>query len=103
MSPLGAEVVIALLHFGNEYEREPSTAQREISQELLARGVDVIIGSHPHVVQPIEHVLQYSERKVTDMYVCTRWAISFRLNAGAIRTVGWWPTFTWSGGGCAPM
>ncbi len=65
----GAEVVIALLHFGNEYEREPSTAQREISQELLARGVDVIIGSHPHVVQPIEHVLQYSERKVTDKYV----------------------------------
>lgn len=65
----GAEVVIALLHFGNEYEREPSTEQREISQELLARGVDVIIGSHPHVVQPIEHVLEYSGWRVTDKYI----------------------------------
>ncbi|MBC7292993.1 MAG: CapA family protein, partial [Thermoleophilia bacterium] len=49
----GADVVIALLHFGNEYQREPDPEETKLTQELLSRGVDVIIGSHPHVVQPI--------------------------------------------------
>jgi poly-gamma-glutamate capsule biosynthesis protein CapA/YwtB (metallophosphatase superfamily) len=65
----GADVVVAMLHYGNEYEREPSQEQLEISQEILSRGVDVIIGSHPHVVQPIAHVVQYASWTVTDRYV----------------------------------
>jgi poly-gamma-glutamate capsule biosynthesis protein CapA/YwtB (metallophosphatase superfamily) len=65
----GADVVIALLHYGDEYEREPSEEQVEVSQEILSRGVDVIIGSHPHVVQPIAHVVQYSSWRVTSKYV----------------------------------
>jgi poly-gamma-glutamate capsule biosynthesis protein CapA/YwtB (metallophosphatase superfamily) len=65
----GADVVIALLHFGNEYEREPSLEQQEITQKLLSGGVDVVLGSHPHVVQPIEHVFEYSGWKVTDKFV----------------------------------
>ena len=65
----GAEVVIALLHYGDEYEREPSEAQIEISQELLSRGVDVILGSHPHVVQPIAHFFDFSTWRVNDRYV----------------------------------
>jgi poly-gamma-glutamate capsule biosynthesis protein CapA/YwtB (metallophosphatase superfamily) len=59
----GADVVIALIHYGDEYERQPSEAQVELSQEILSRGVDVILGSHPHVVQPIFHVLQYARGK----------------------------------------
>lgn len=65
----GAEVVIAFLNYGEEYEREPSEEQSEVSQEILSRGVDVIIGSHPHVVQPIAHVVQYSRSRVTSKYV----------------------------------
>ncbi len=63
----GAEVVVALLHFGTEYLRTP-TAQQTQSVEgtagvegLLSRGVDVILGSHPHVVQPIVKVVQYAD------------------------------------------
>lgn len=65
----GADVVIALLHYGNEYDREPSTEQVDVSQRLLSRGVDVIIGSHPHVVQPIAHVFEYTGWKVANKYV----------------------------------
>ena len=65
----GAEVVIALLHYGDEYLREPGLEEREITQKLLSGGVDVVLGSHPHVVQPIEHVFQYGGWKVTDKYV----------------------------------
>jgi poly-gamma-glutamate capsule biosynthesis protein CapA/YwtB (metallophosphatase superfamily) len=65
----GADVVIAILHYGYEYEREPSEAQTKISRELLSRGVDVILGAHPHVVQPISHIFEFSGWKVTDKYI----------------------------------
>jgi len=53
---LGADLVIAVLHFGVEYQRWPSEDQRRLATELCAHGVDVIIGSHPHVVQPVERI-----------------------------------------------
>jgi poly-gamma-glutamate synthesis protein (capsule biosynthesis protein) len=65
----GADLVIALLHYGNEYEREPSAEQVEVSRDLLSHGVDVIIGSHPHVVQPITHIFEFSGLRVTDKYI----------------------------------
>lgn len=49
----GAEVVIALLHWGNEYQRQPTAQQQTLEKKLLAGGVDYIIAHHPHVVQPI--------------------------------------------------
>lgn len=51
---LGADWVIALPHFGNEYQRTPSAEQRELVEFLLSQGVDIILGNHPHVLQPIE-------------------------------------------------
>lgn len=46
------ECVIACMHWGNEYERKENSEQRRLAQLLQREGVDVIIGSHPHVVQP---------------------------------------------------
>jgi poly-gamma-glutamate synthesis protein (capsule biosynthesis protein) len=71
----GADVVIAIVHYGNEYERQPSVRQVAISQGttdaegLLARGVDVIVGHHPHVVQPIARVVAEPGREAKDTYV----------------------------------
>jgi len=65
----GADIVIALLHYGDEYERTPSEAQVAVSQEILSRGVDVILGSHPHVVQPIGHFFDFTTWRVNDKYV----------------------------------
>jgi poly-gamma-glutamate synthesis protein (capsule biosynthesis protein) len=52
----GADIVIAYLHFGNEYQRTPAAGDRKLVEKLLAGGVDTVIGAHPHVVQPIEWV-----------------------------------------------
>jgi poly-gamma-glutamate synthesis protein (capsule biosynthesis protein) len=52
----GADLVIAMLHFGTEYERHENAYQRETAARLLAGGVDAIIAAHPHVVQPIEKI-----------------------------------------------
>lgn len=53
----GAEVVVISLHWGNEYQHEPSDYQRQVAAELLADGqIDAIVGHHAHVVQPVEWV-----------------------------------------------
>ena len=50
----GAEVVFAIPHWGEEYRREPEASTVLLAKKLIAAGVDVILGSHPHMVQPIE-------------------------------------------------
>lgn len=53
----GADVVIVSLHFGNELEQEPSSYQEQVVDEVMrAPGVDLIVGHHAHVVQPIERL-----------------------------------------------
>ncbi|MHB0939744.1 MAG: CapA family protein [Armatimonadota bacterium] len=49
----GAQMVVAVLHWGNEYQRQPTDQQQALAKKLLAGGVDYIIAHHPHVVQPI--------------------------------------------------
>ena len=60
----GADFIVACLHWGNEYERRANAAQRSLAVFLRRHGVDVVVGSHPHVVQPWEadsaHVVLYS-------------------------------------------
>lgn len=54
---LGAEVVLVSMHWGNERESSPSAFQQRIADEITKTNeVDLIIGSHAHVLQPIEKV-----------------------------------------------
>ena len=48
------DFIIANMHWGLEYDRMPSRKQRELADWLMRQGVDLVIGSHPHVVQPME-------------------------------------------------
>ncbi len=52
----GAEVIIVAMHWGNEYTHVPNTKQKEVAKYLSSLGVNLIIGSHPHVIQPIGYV-----------------------------------------------
>ncbi|WP_282772600.1 CapA family protein [Saccharomonospora viridis] len=53
----GAEVVIASLHWGQEYVHEPTLEQQQLAERLLAEdSIDLIVGHHAHVVQPIEKI-----------------------------------------------
>lgn len=51
---LHPDLILAFMHWGEEYERFPSSVQKKLAGFLFHLGVDAIIGSHPHVVQPIE-------------------------------------------------
>ena len=48
------DAIIAIVHWGNEYQQQPTVEQRDLAHWLVSQGVDHVIGSHPHVVQPIE-------------------------------------------------
>lgn len=54
MKQEGAQFIIVFLHWGEEYENAANPVQRAIAQKLCDEGVDLLIGSHPHVVQPVE-------------------------------------------------
>ena len=51
-----ADVIIVAMHWGDEYTNTPTNSERQIASYLSELGVDLIIGTHPHVVQPIEYV-----------------------------------------------
>jgi poly-gamma-glutamate synthesis protein (capsule biosynthesis protein) len=59
-----ADIIVAFLHWGTEYVRLPDPAQKEWAAFFFRCGVDVIIGSHPHVVQPVEY-FAYDETDTT--------------------------------------
>jgi len=50
------DVLIVSMHWGNEYIYEPTSYQRDAAQFLSEQNVDIIIGTHPHVIQPVEFV-----------------------------------------------
>ncbi|WP_419887383.1 CapA family protein [Neobacillus niacini] len=51
-----ADVVIMSIHWGNEYQRIPTSEQKDLANFLANEGVDIIFGSHPHVLQPMEWI-----------------------------------------------
>ena len=50
------DVVIVAMHWGTEYSLGVSSSQEYIANYLAGLGVDLIIGSHPHVVEPVEYI-----------------------------------------------
>ena len=50
----GAELVVAAMHWGTEYLLEPVASQKKLADFLVGEGVDMVIGGHPHVVEPME-------------------------------------------------
>lgn len=49
-----ADFVIAYTHWGAEYQNGFSKSQQESGRQFIDAGADVVLGSHPHVIQPIE-------------------------------------------------
>lgn len=50
------DVLIVSMHWGNEYTHSPNVYQIDAAKFLAEQDVDIIIGTHPHVIQPIEFI-----------------------------------------------
>ncbi|MCH5235060.1 MAG: CapA family protein [Muribaculaceae bacterium] len=59
----GAEIIVVAMHWGIEYVLIENNVQDELADFLIDNGVDMIIGSHPHVVQPMKVVHNENENK----------------------------------------
>ncbi len=64
----GVDGIIMALHTGEEYQRYPSIADQQLCYRLFDLGIDIILGSHVHVIRPLEAVVikdPFSERLKT--------------------------------------
>lgn len=76
MKQNGAEAIVFYMHWGVEYQTKPNTYQKDIAQKLCNMGVDVIVGGHPHVLQPIELIHSEDSQNTTVCLYSTGNAIS---------------------------
>jgi len=109
----GAEIVIAFPHWGVEYARTPHDSQIMYARQMANAGVDVILGSHPHVLQKIEW-LTAGDRKIlvawslgnfvssqnhhgyTDTGMILEFTASEQPDGSfSIENVGYIPTYCW--------
>ena len=51
---LNVDMICVNMHWGVEYQTSPNSEQKELADFLFKNGVDIIFGSHPHVLQPME-------------------------------------------------
>ncbi len=50
------DVLIVAMHWGVEYTHTPTAYEKDMANFLAEQNVDIVIGTHPHVIQPIEHI-----------------------------------------------
>jgi poly-gamma-glutamate capsule biosynthesis protein CapA/YwtB (metallophosphatase superfamily) len=62
---LGVDVVTVALHMHGEYHRNPNDNQKKLTQHAVKAGADIILGSHPHVVQPYEIIETLDENGIS--------------------------------------
>ncbi len=64
----GAEATVLYIHWGNEYETRPNAMQTNMAQKLCEMGVDVIVGGHPHKIQPLELIKAENGNQTVCLY-----------------------------------
>jgi len=80
-----ADVIVLSIHFGKEYQMLPTSYQLETTNNLADAGADVIIGHHPHVVQPFNYIL---DSKGRESFVAYSLGNFFSGQKGLYRQIG---------------
>ena len=111
-----SDVQIVSMHWGEEYQFTPNEEQTQLAQLLSDAGVDVIVGGHPHVIQPMDYLTGKSGNQTLVMYSLGnfissqaendrmlggmgRWTIDYdkKKKDVKIEEVEFWPTITYIG------
>jgi poly-gamma-glutamate synthesis protein (capsule biosynthesis protein) len=53
---MGTDLIAVMIHWGVEYQNAPNSYQTELAEFLVAQGADLVLGGHPHVLQPYETI-----------------------------------------------
>ncbi|MFR3685711.1 MAG: CapA family protein, partial [Enterococcus sp.] len=111
-----SDVQIVSMHWGEEYQFTPNEEQTHLAQVLSDAGVDVIVGGHPHVIQPMDYLTGKTGNQTLVMYSLGnfissqaendrmlggmgRWTIDFNKKKKDVKIeqVEFWPTITYIG------
>ncbi len=68
MKSAGADVTMIYIHWGEEYKFKPNSTQTAISKKLCETGYDVLVGGHPHVIQPFDNIKANNGNEMLCMY-----------------------------------
>lgn len=68
MEEAEVDLIIFYVHWGNEYHKKQNRYQEQIASYLAEEGVDIIFGSHPHVIQPIEIITNSKNEETVVFY-----------------------------------
>ena len=64
------DMIVACMHWGTEYKTSANSEQKELADYLFKNGVDIIIGNHPHVLEPMEKkTITLDDGTVKDVFV----------------------------------
>jgi hypothetical protein len=55
------DAIIAYIHWGSEYLSDPNFQQKALAEFLFRKGAKIVVGSHPHVLQPIQWIKPYDQ------------------------------------------
>jgi poly-gamma-glutamate synthesis protein (capsule biosynthesis protein) len=61
---LSPDVIVACFHWGNEYQAAPTKQQRALAALAGSEGADLVIGTHPHILQPVETLVSEENPEV---------------------------------------
>ncbi|HZW39903.1 MAG TPA: CapA family protein [Ignavibacteriaceae bacterium] len=113
---IGADIVFVHYHWGKEYETTPNKFQQNLAQLTFNAGADIIVGGHPHVLQPMMYGNKPDGRKGFIMYSMGNFISNqrkdykdisiilnlklkkdFNTNITTIDSVGYIPTYVYKG------
>ena len=87
-----ADVVIVCPHWGTEYTFVPTSYQKKFAQQMTEAGADLILGTHPHVIEPIEWIEAENGNRALCYYSLGNY-VSTQRNAESMLEAMAWVTF----------
>ncbi len=84
-----ADIVIVCPHWGTEYTTTPSRYQEQFARQMAEAGADVIIGTHPHVVQPVEWIEAENGNKALCFYSLGNYVSTQKQTLCMLEAMAW--------------
>ena len=84
-----ADIVVVCPHWGTEYVSTPSKYQTEWALQMTDAGADLIIGTHPHVVQPVEQITTDSGKASLCYYSLGNYVSTQKVRKSMLEALAW--------------
>lgn len=84
-----ADIVIVCPHWGTEYVTKPSSYEQEFALQMTEAGADLIIGTHPHVVQPVEWISAKNGNRALCFYSLGNYVSTQKGGISMLEALAW--------------